>query len=43
MTHKRRSNQYMNQYIQPIDNDDLTHTTRMKEAENESAASLFLI
>lgn len=28
MTHKKQSNQYMNQYIQPIDNDDLSHTAR---------------
>lgn len=35
MTHKKQSNQYMNKYIQPIDNDDLSHTARKSEAENE--------
>ena len=35
MTHKKQSNQYINKYIQPIDNDDLSHTARKSEAENE--------
>ena len=42
MTHKKQSNQYMNQYIQPIDNDDLSHTARKREAENEKKRLCFL-